>query len=697
MKSLFLKIICFPLDLLFLTVDGTISTWRTIVRVMKKNKAQHCHLLQGESNQDAPYPVRSVLKYQNKWLVKSIAPYIQFKSMDKRVMGFCKTEGDLVRPPVRVPFLTLGLYLFWGVAVIGILTAVSSDRDNFGRNFISFFSPSALGSQNQDPNFLEQMDTPLNPERAERFFLSGVRYFDQQRYPSAQVDFKIAIQSNPTDPKLHFHLAKSYLAMGQTVQGEASVRKTLEFDEDHVDALLVMTELMERRENRTEALAFAEKALGLEPNNLQAIRLNAGLRSGMGDRETSRKLMDTLYAMDGNNPNTLAFLGRLELSLFQDVETAKARLERSLELNEDHIPTLLAYVSVLAQEQDLSRVDATIQKVLSLDPENLQALRLQSEIILSRFGLAAGIRSYRQLLNRFGGDLGLRLRYAELLLRSGNLSEGKRLAQELTASRVPQYERASNWMLAQMYAQVRMHDEAIQHARNTLRITPNEANIHLFLAQQLLAMNRLTDARREAEAAFAINRGNLQALNLLTQTMVRQDQHPEAVALLESMIEEFPDQDALKMRKIEILMQSTDWRNALSDTRSLQEKYPDNAALNNNLAFLLARSGQELDLALEIAEALRQEHEDNPVIMDTYAYVLAARGEHEQALSIYEAALSMAGENVTIRFHYATSLVALGRTQDAARQLEAVLMMNPDFPQANEARTLYEQLTSGES
>lgn len=697
MKPILLKIIFFPIDLLYLTLDGTISTWRTIVRLCKRQKVQHCHFLQGESNQDAPYPVRAVLKYQNKWLVKGIAPYIQFKKMDHRVMGFCKTEGDLVRPPTRVPFLTLGLYLFWGLAVTGFLRSISSDPDNFGRNFISFFSPSALGDDESEPEFLEQQDSRLNPERAERYFLSGLRFFDQQKFPSAQVDFKIAIQSNPTDPKLHFHLAKSYLAMGQTVQGEASVRKTLEFDENHVEALLMMAELMERRENRAEALGHAEKALELAPDNLQAIRLNAGLAAATGNREKARELMDKLYAMDGDNPNVLAFLGRLELTLFQDLETAKARLERSLELDENHIPTLLAYISVLVQEQDIARVDETIQKVLSLDPENLQALRLQSEIILSRFGLAAGIRSYNRLLARFGGDLGLRLRYAELLLRSGNLSEGKRLAQQLTASRVPQYERASNWMLAQMYAQVRMHEEAIQHARSTLRITPNEANIHLFLAQQLLAMDRVTDARREAESALSINRGNMQAINILTQTMVRQDRHQEAVSFLETLIEEFPDQDALKMRKIEILMQSTDWMNALSDTRMLQEKYPDNAALNNNLAFLLARSGQELDRAMEIAESLRENHADNPVIMDTYAYVLAARGNHEEALPVYEAALSRAGENVTIRFHYAKSLIALERNQDAARQLEAVFMMNPDFPEAEEARDLFEQLTSGES
>jgi tetratricopeptide (TPR) repeat protein len=697
MRQLLFKILLFPLDLIYLTLDGTIICWRSLGRLTKRQKVQRCHFCQGESNQDAPHPVRLVLKYQNKWLVKLMSPCIRFKQMDKKVMGFCKLEGDMNRPPVLVPFMTLGLYLFWVMSGYGILYSVSSDPDNFSRNFVSFFSPSVLGDEEDEPDLMEERSSRLNPQRAERYFLSGLRHFDQQNFPSAQVDFKIAIQANPTNPKLHFHLAKSLMAMGQRVQGEASIRKTLEYDENHVEALLAMADMMEQRENQKGALEHAEKALSLEPDNLIAVRMNAGLQAVMGNREQARVLMDQLFAMDPQNPDTLAFLGRLEVSLFKDVETARSHLQNALAVDENHIPSLLILISVQIQDQDIVKVNETIDRVLSLDPENLQALRLQAEIVLSRFGMAAGLRSYKQLLNRFGANLGLRLRYAELLLRSGNISEGKLLAHELTASRVPQFERASNWMLAQMYSQVRMHEEAIQHARTTLRISPNEINIRLFLAQQFLALNRLTEARLEAEFAVSLNRDDLRAINLLTLIMVRQDRHREAISLLQSLLEQYPEQDILRLRKIEILMETPDWRQALSIARILNEKYPENHVLQNNLAFLLARSGEDLDLALEISERLKSEIDDNPVILDTYAYVLASRGNHEEALPVYEAALSAAGDNVTIRFHYVNSLVAVGRDADAARHLEAVLMIRPDFPQAQEARELYESLTSGES
>ncbi|MGA0368440.1 MAG: tetratricopeptide repeat protein [Kiritimatiellia bacterium] len=696
MRQFLFKIIFLPLDLAFLTVDSCIISWRVLIRLLKKQKVQKCHLCQGESNQEENHPVRAVLKYQNKWMVRLLAPCIRFQQDEKRKLGFCKLAGYMTLPPAWVPILAMGMISFWVLSAYGLLKGFSSDPDNFAKNFISTFIPSTLGEDDVDPDFLNPTGVQLNPARAERYFLSGLKFFDKMNYPAAQVDFKIAIQSNPTDAKLHFHLAKSLLAMGQLVQGENSIRKTLEYDPEHVEALLVLAELMERRENWDEALKLAAKALELEPEDQQAVRLNAGLLAATGEKEKTRAMMDQLLAMDPESVDTLTFLGRLELSVFQNVAVARTRLDAALAIDPNYNPALLAMIPIYASDNSLENIESTIAKVLELDPENLQALRMEADMILNRYGLSAGVRAYQRLLNRFGGDIGLRLRYAELLLRSGKISEGKKLAQQITASRIPQFERASHWMLAQMYSQVRMHEEAVHHARSTQRLTPQSQNIHLFLAQQLMALGDIGEARREAELALAQNRQDTRAVNLLTQSLVMQKRTEEAVTLLDTLIQEFPEQDAFRMRRIEILMQSERWREALTDTRMLKEKYPDNSALKNNLAFLLARSGQELDVAEALSVQLAEEFPENPIIMDTRAYVMAAQGQHEPALKIYEQALSRAGENVVIRFHYAKSLLALQRAQDAKAQLEALLMINPEFPQVGEARALLGSLSGGE-
>ena len=323
MKNILLKIALFPLDLIYLTMDAWVITVRRIKRSIKKEKDQPCHFCQGDDHSESPHPVRSVLKYQNGWMVKKISPCIRFKRVDGRRMAFCKQEGGFTRPPALVPAVAVGMAGLWMAAFLGILYGLSSDRENFWSNPVSFFSPQTMNSEEEEVDFLEAGDTQLNPERADRYYREGRKALDQFNYPQAQVKLKRAIQSNPTDPKLHYNLARALFGTGQILDGETSLRKTLEFDPDHVDALLMLAELTNQRQKPGEAFEYATRALELEPDNLQALRLNTSVRAARGDREEARELLDKLVAMDGDNPSTLSFAGRIEFNLFQDAEKAR--------------------------------------------------------------------------------------------------------------------------------------------------------------------------------------------------------------------------------------------------------------------------------------------------------------------------------------------------------------------------------------
>jgi len=694
MKNILFTILFFPLDLLYFTIDAGIVSWRFLKRIFRGKKTQKNHFCEGEDTGETPHVVRTVLKYQNKWMVRILAPCIVFKRDGQRRIGFCKCHGGYYRAPFYVPFLYLLLLSVWGIAIFWGLRSVSSDPENFGRNFISTFNPSSLKNDATEGGLLEAGESRLNPERAERYYLSGVRYLDQRKFANAQVDLKIAIQSNPQDAKLHYSLARAFLGMGQVRQAESSLRKTIELDENHVEALLLLSEVVQQQQNPEEAKELASRALSLAPDNLQAIQLNASQLAAEGNREQVRPLMETLLERDGENPAMLAFLARLERILFEDTEMAQKRLGRALEIDPEHIPSKLEKVAIYAQENDAKGMEKTLDEILTIDSENLQANRLQAELNFTRYGVQAGLRAYEDLLKRFAGNLQFRLRYAELLFRAGRISEGKERALQLTDSRVDAIERGAHWMLAQMYAQARMFDNAIQHGQSTLRLSPGAREVHLFLAQNFLNVRKLAEARREVERVLANNPLDGQAINLLTQILVELDESQEAINVLSDLLETYPDEDALKLRRIEILLQEARWQEALVDTEVLFEKFPENPSLINNMAFLLAHTGQDLDRAMSLAESMPENLRENPVIMDTRAVVLAARGNHEEALGLYEQALSKAGGNVSIRYHYARSLTAVGRTEEAKEQVKAVLMINPDFPQAPEARELLDSLTS---
>jgi predicted Zn-dependent protease len=83
-------------------------------------------------------------------------------------------------------------------------------------------------------------------------------------------------------------------------------------------------------------------------------------------------------------------------------------------------------------------------------------------------------------------------------------------------------------------------------------------------------------------------------------------------------------------------------KTAIADYESLLAKMPSNTEVTtvlNNLAYLLAENNERLPDALGYAKRALDAKPNNPVVLDTYAYVLLKNGKKEQAAEFLTAAL----------------------------------------------------------
>ncbi|MFC1737935.1 tetratricopeptide repeat protein [Planctomycetota bacterium] len=78
---------------------------------------------------------------------------------------------------------------------------------------------------------------------------------------------------------------------------------------------------------------------------------------------------------------------------------------------------------------------------------------------------------------------------------------------------------------------------------------------------------------------------------------------------------------------------------AIEEYESLLEKMPNNTSILNNMAFLLAESGQRLSKALEYARRAYEMKPNSPNILDTYSYVLYKNGKLAEAAELLQAAM----------------------------------------------------------
>lgn len=110
---------------------------------------------------------------------------------------------------------------------------------------------------------------------------------------------------------------------------------------------------------------------------------------------------------------------------------------------------------------------------------------------------------------------------------------------------------------------------------------------------------------------------------------------------------------------------------------------PDDPMILNNCAFFMAKADMDLPKAAEMSLKSVTAEPDNPVYLDTYAYILFRRHNYGDALTYMEKALSLADDpsapdpSAEYYEHYGDILSQLGQTAKAVEMWKKALSMDP--------------------
>jgi tetratricopeptide (TPR) repeat protein len=125
---------------------------------------------------------------------------------------------------------------------------------------------------------------------------------------------------------------------------------------------------------------------------------------------------------------------------------------------------------------------------------------------------------------------------------------------------------------------------------------------------------------------------------------------------------------------------------------------PNMAAAKNDLAFLLAEDGIDLDRALLLAKEAQRGLSDSPATADTVGYVYYRKGLYAAALQQFRYAIELGRasgpvDDPGVHYHMGLTLYAMGRNEQAARAFRESLDIDADFSSAKEARRLLETVS----
>jgi tetratricopeptide (TPR) repeat protein len=221
---------------------------------------------------------------------------------------------------------------------------------------------------------------------------------------------------------------------------------------------------------------------------------------------------------------------------------------------------------------------------------------------------------------------------------------------------------------------------------------PDDAELHAIRGTVLIRLRRSDEAAQEFEAAQKLDPENARALAGLATLAGNARDFGKAIELFDRAAKAGGEgTGAYAYSAAQLTLQLGDEADATERLGNIVRKHPGHAGSRNDLAWLLAESGGNLDTALSLAEDA-QRLDPSPDILDTLGWVHIKRGEGAAAAAALEKALEQEPESASIRYHLGTALAMAGDSQRAREMLESALDTE-GFDEADAARRELAKLT----
>jgi tetratricopeptide (TPR) repeat protein len=503
-------------------------------------------------------------------------------------------------------------------------------------------------------------------------------------------------------------------------KGDDVYRRLLALRPDDADAHVRFARFMVRGNRVQEAIDHLEEQARTGSQPALTLEALTGVRLARGEVDAARAVVERMEQEQPGHPRTKLAQARLALVEGRDAEAVE--LLRAYVGSEDTVEgqRMLAIAEMRTRNfpAAVAAADAAIQREID-SPVDL--LRLRAQIHQAAGDWPQVLLTIQRMARQGARAPADQLLYARALYQTGRPQLGRAVLDQMLAAESPPVEALLEYArregetnpekaeeyLDRVLAQAPRNADALQlrASRAMAAGKPDEAlaaldraaeagplgpAMVLTRAQILTSKGDLVRAEEEARRAFAAAPNLTPALDLLARIYTAQNRVDEAIASFEEAekVGALPPSGQVLLGRLHLAAGHKDQARTLYEKALAQRS--DLPGAKNDLAWLLAEQGIELERALTLAQEAQQAEPENPDFVDTLGYVYLRKGLHEPALQQLSYAVELTEGSGAARpeFHYHLGLAlrALGRQGEAITAFERALALDADFPDAEQAR-----------
>jgi tetratricopeptide (TPR) repeat protein len=235
-------------------------------------------------------------------------------------------------------------------------------------------------------------------------------------------------------------------------------------------------------------------------------------------------------------------------------------------------------------------------------------------------------------------------------------------------------------------------DKAMARLNTQIQKSPNNSAFYDILAQLQIQNKNLDQAAATAQKAMQLNSSDGEAATLYAQVEVARGQTADAISTWEKWLVAHPN-DAAVLAILGTLEESRgDMGKAEAYYRKALEIQPQQPVAANNLAYRMLMNGENVDVALSLAQTARRAAPNSPDSADTLAWAYYYKGAYGFARDLLENAIKTEPNNAAMQYHLGMVYGKLGDKGNAAIHLKKAVSLAPDSPSAKDARAALQGL-----
>jgi tetratricopeptide (TPR) repeat protein len=605
-----------------------------------------------------------------------------------------------------------------------IATRVKPDQTDLS---LAYFQALVSDKQNAEAEKFGLSIIAKNKTFSPMYDMLYLSYMQQQQPAEAEQILKRKVENNPQKASFLIQLAAHYLIThrreeldkviervsdekqypdGRLLAGDLFFFRAREFETAriHYEAGIKafpkdkavyqkrIVELLTTMGRNPDANQLLVSILKDNPKDNDAIAMRAALMLQTGNLTQITQATNDLQSLVSNSPDNHLLRYNLARAYVAkaDLEQARLQLEAAIKIRPDFVVARDLLARIYLQKGDNARALKEADEVIALNKQDLQARLTRSTALLGVGDKQRASEELDNVLKMSPSNPDARYQAGYIAWQDKDYKKAEQIFDDLHQAN-PKDVRGLVGKVETLASANHMPD-AVKIMEEAARKEPSRRDFQLVLANLYVRSQRYDDGIHILDELLKTDPKSADLLIRLAETQRRKGDLNQAIDTFRRASQANPA-DTRPLLQLGLLMDGTGrHEQAKPIYEQILKIQPDHPIALNNLAFIKAEEGVDLDAALTMAQRARQKLPNSVDIMDTLGWIYIKKNLSDDAVRTFRELNLAQPDRASFHLHYGMALLQKGDKPSARKELEAAGKFNPSKDDAGKIHELLANL-----